>query len=29
MGHLLGWDPGEQPMDLEKDLFGTYARAAK
>ncbi len=24
MGRALGWDTGERPMDLEKDLFGTY-----
>ena len=24
MAHELGWDAGEQPMDLEKDLFATY-----
>lgn len=29
MGHALGWDQGEQPMDLEKDLFATYTMALK
>lgn len=29
MGHLLGWDSGGQPMDLEKDLFGTYTLARR
>lgn len=24
MGHALGWDQGEQPMDLEHDLFAIY-----
>jgi hypothetical protein len=24
MGHALGWDAGEQPMDLAHDLFATY-----
>ncbi|HET9326819.1 MAG TPA: hypothetical protein VFQ05_08615 [Candidatus Eisenbacteria bacterium] len=24
MAHALGWDAGERPMDLEKDLFATY-----
>jgi hypothetical protein len=24
MAHALGWDAGDQPMDLEKDLFATY-----
>jgi SAM-dependent methyltransferase len=24
MAHILGWDTGKQPMNLEKDLFGTY-----
>jgi hypothetical protein len=24
MAHALGWDGGERPMDLEKDLFATY-----
>jgi hypothetical protein len=24
MGHALGWDAGESPMDLEHDLFATY-----
>jgi SAM-dependent methyltransferase len=29
MGHALGWDAGEQPMDLEKDLFGMYTLARR
>jgi hypothetical protein len=29
MGHALGWDAGEQPMDLQKDLFATYTMARK
>ena len=29
MGHALGWDTGEQPMDLDKDLFGTYMLARR
>jgi hypothetical protein len=29
MGHALGWDSGEQPMDLEKDLFGKYTLARR
>jgi hypothetical protein len=29
MAHALGWDAGEQPMDLEKDLFATYTLARK
>src|SRR5262245_52438315 len=29
MGHVLGWDTGEQPMDLEKDLFGTFTLARR
>lgn len=24
MAHALGWDGGDHPMDLEKDLFATY-----
>lgn len=24
MAHALGWDAGDQPMDLERDLFATY-----
>jgi hypothetical protein len=24
MGHALGWDAGERPMDLVNDLFATY-----
>jgi hypothetical protein len=24
MGHALGWDAGDHPMDLEHDLFATY-----
>jgi len=24
MAHALGWDAGEHPMNLEKDLFATY-----
>ena len=24
MGHALGWDGGDHPMDLEHDLFATY-----
>ena len=24
MAHALGWDAGERPMDLERDLFATY-----
>jgi len=24
MAHALGWDAGEHPMDLEKDLFATW-----
>ena len=24
MGHALGWDVGEQPMNLERNLFATY-----
>jgi hypothetical protein len=24
MAHALGWDVGERPMDLEKDLYATY-----
>ncbi|HEU5319852.1 MAG TPA: hypothetical protein VFX28_03570, partial [Methylomirabilota bacterium] len=27
MARVLGWDAGEQPMNLEKDLFGTYTLA--
>jgi SAM-dependent methyltransferase len=29
MAHALGWDAGEKPMDLEKDLFGRYTLARK
>jgi SAM-dependent methyltransferase len=29
MAHALGWDQGPSPMDLEKDLFGTYTLARK
>ncbi len=29
MGHALGWDQGEQPMNLEKDLFATYTLVRK
>ena len=29
MGHALGWDQGEDKVDLEKDLFGTYTLAEK
>lgn len=29
MGHALGWDQGPSPMDLAKDLFGTYTLACK
>ena len=29
MGHALGWDRGESPMDLEKDLFGSYTLVEK
>ena len=29
MGHALGWDAGERPMDLQKDLFATYTLARK
>ncbi len=25
MGHALGWDQGDRPMDLAKDLFATYS----
>jgi hypothetical protein len=25
MGHALGWDQGEQPMDLAANLFATYS----
>jgi hypothetical protein len=25
MAHALGWDAGERPMDLEKDLFAHYS----
>jgi SAM-dependent methyltransferase len=25
MGHALGWDRGESPMDLEHDLFATWS----
>ncbi len=29
MGHTLGWDEGEDKMDLERDLFGTYTLVEK
>ena len=29
MARALGWDKGEQPMDVEKDLFGTYTLVSK
>jgi hypothetical protein len=29
MGHALGWDRGESPMDLEKDLFATFTLVTK
>jgi hypothetical protein len=29
MAHLLGWDEGEDKMDLEHDLFGTYTLVEK
>ncbi len=29
MGKALGWDRGEDAMDLEKDLFATYTLVAK
>ena len=29
MGHALGWDAGEQPMDLQKDLFATWTLARR
>jgi hypothetical protein len=29
MGHTLGWDEGEDKMDLEHDLFGTYTLVEK
>ncbi|HZI93483.1 MAG TPA: hypothetical protein VFE84_04510 [Patescibacteria group bacterium] len=29
MAHALGWDAGERPMDLEKDLFATWTLARK
>jgi hypothetical protein len=29
MGHTLGWDQGEDKMDLEHDLFGTYTLVEK
>lgn len=29
MGRALGWDAGEKPMDLERDLFATYTLARK
>jgi len=29
MGHALGWDRGESPMDLEHDLFGSYTLVEK
>lgn len=29
MGHALGWDEGPSPMDLAKDLFGTYTLARR
>jgi len=29
MGHALGWDQGASPMDLQKDLFGTWTLVRK
>ena len=29
MAHALGWDQGESPMNLEKDLFATYTLVTK
>jgi SAM-dependent methyltransferase len=29
MGHALGWDQGDSPMDLEKDLFALYTLTEK
>lgn len=29
MARALGWDSGERPMDLERDLFGHYTLARK
>ena len=29
MAHALGWDAGERPMDLAKDLFATYTLARR
>jgi hypothetical protein len=29
MAHALGWDAGEQPMNLEKDLFAHYTLVEK
>jgi hypothetical protein len=29
MGHALGWDQGERPMDLEHDLFATFTLVTK
>ena len=29
MGHLLGWDEGEDAMNLENDLFGSYTMLRK
>jgi hypothetical protein len=29
MAHALGWDAGEQPMDLQKDLFAHYTLVEK
>ncbi len=29
MGHALGWDQGEDAMDLEHDLFGSYTLVRK
>jgi hypothetical protein len=29
MAHALGWDTGEHPMNLEKDLFAHYTLAEK
>jgi hypothetical protein len=29
MAHALGWDEGDQPMDLEKDLFAWYTLVEK
>jgi hypothetical protein len=29
MGHALGWDQGESPMNLEQDLFASYTVVVK